>query len=205
MSFFSNKSEKLIEQELLELYSQMFSQLPTGMTLKQARKEVKKMIKACKKEAKKEGDNIPNCGDLMLHAAELGVAYAKKRVEEAREEGATDEDIREYWNLHYLQRRMVIWSENVFRYAEFLSAKKEENLSSEVAGKRIRKMFPIYGNPKDTSDIYVSYDDRPLPNELRGRVDMYRQKHGAEMIQKKASKYSSYNAFIRTEIKKGNL
>lgn len=204
-SDFSKLSPKKIERGLKEMYSLMLSQLPTGMTLKQAKVEVKKAVKLCKKEAKKEGDNLPNCGNLMFQAAELGVPSAKRRIEEARKEGATDEDIREYWNLHYLQRRMVIWSENVFRLANFISFQEDHGLTPEVARDKTKKMFPIYGDPKDIRDFHVSYDDRPLPNELRSRVDIYREKHGAEVILKKVSKYSSFNAFVRVEIKKGKL
>lgn len=183
----------------------MLSQFPTGMSLKQAKAEVKKAIKLCKNEAKKEGDDLPNCGDLMFQAAELGVPDAKRRIKEARNEGATDKDIREYWNLHYLQRRMVIWSENIFRLANFISLREDHDLIPEEAGVKNRKIFPIYGDPKDIRNFYVSQDDRPLPNELRGRVDRYREKHGAEVILKKVLKFSSYNAFIRAEIEKGKL
>ncbi len=187
------------------MYSLMLSQMPTGMTFRQARKEVKKMIKACKEEAKRDGDNLPNCGDLFFQAAKAGLPDAKRRVEEARNEGATDRDIREYWNLHYLQRRMVIWSENVFRLANFMSFREDHGLSPDEAGIKVRKMFPIYGDPKETRDYYISHDDRPLPNELRARVDIYREKHGADVIQKKVSEYSSFNAFIRAEVRKGKL
>jgi len=204
MSSFSIKSKKLIERELLQLYSQMFSQLPIGWTLEQARKEVKKAIKACKIQAKKEGtDNLgKNFGNGILKAYELGIPSAKRIVEKARKEEVNDEDIRKYWNLHDLQRRMVVWSENVFRYSTFLTA-REEGLSPDEAIIKQRKMFPMYGDPEDTR--HTSGDDRPLPHELRGRVDVYREKYEAEIIQKMVSKYSSYNAFIRAEIKKGNL
>lgn len=204
MSSFSIKSKKLIERELLQLYSQMFSQLPIGWTLEQARKEVKKAIKAYEIQAKKErtDDLRKNFGNWILKAYELRIPNAMRIVEKARKEGANDEDIRKYWNLHDLQRRMVVWSENVFRYSTFLAA-REEGLSPDEAIIKQRKMFPMYGNPEDTR--HTSGDDRPLPHELRGRVDVYREKHEAEIIQKKVSKYSSYNAFIRAEIKKGNL
>lgn len=205
MSFFSNKSEKFIERELLDLYFQMFSQLPMGWTLEQAREEVKKAIAVCKKQAKEEGTDIlpEDFGDLLLRDADSEYdPIAKKIVEKARKEGATDEDIRKYWNMHDLQRRMVIWSENVFRYSVYLSAIEEE-LSPDEAIIKQRKMFPMYGDPEDTR--HTSGDDNPLPHELRGRVDVYREKHGAEIMQKKVSKYSSYNAFVRAEIKNGNL
>lgn len=113
MSIFSKwfKNSQSIERELEEMYSQMLSQLPTGMSLEQARKEVRKAIIVCKEQAMKEGtSDLPdNFGNLLIQAAESGDPKAKKIVDKARKEGATDEDIREFWNLNDLQRRMVLW------------------------------------------------------------------------------------------------
>lgn len=198
MSFF------YIEKELEELYSQMLSQVHTGMTLEQARNEVQKAIDLCKEQAAKEGtaDLPDNYGDLLIQATESGDPKAKKIVDKARKEGSTDEDVREFWNLNDLQRRMVIWSENVFRYSTFKCVKKD-GLTADDAMVQVRKMFPMYGDPDDTSN--TSGDDRPLPHELRGRVDRYRKKSGAAYIMDKVKQFTTYNAFVRDEIRKGNL
>ncbi|MCJ7457750.1 MAG: hypothetical protein MUP17_02010 [candidate division Zixibacteria bacterium] len=200
-----------IEREVEEMYSQMFSQLSDGMTLKQAREKVKEAIKLCKKEAKKEGTaNLPdNYGDLLIQAAETGDPKAKKIVDKARKEGATYEDIREFWNLSDLIRRMVRWSENVFRtsmamslWKPGLSKDEEKQIATEI-----RKSFPMYGDPDDTR-VTIG-DDRPLPHELKARVDRWRIKlisvEGEEKIKEKINKYSSFNALVRDEIRKGNL
>jgi len=200
-----------IEKDLEEMYSEMLSRLPTGMPFEQAREEVKKGIQLCKEQAKKEGtaDLPDNYGDLLIQATESGEKAAKRIVDKARGEGATDEDIREFWNLNDLQRRMVIWSENLHRTAMAMSlwkpglTKDEEEKVAET----IRKSFPKYGNPDDTS--VTSGDDRPLPHELRARVDRWRIKiiseEGEDRIRDKISKYSTFNALIREEIRKGNL
>jgi len=204
-------SQSNIERDLEEMYSEMLSRLPTGMTFEQARKEVKKAIQLCKEQAKKEGtSDLPdNYGDLLVRAAESGELTAKRIVDKARGEGATDEDIREFWNLNDLQRRMIIWSENLHRTAMAMSlwkpglAKDEE----EKVAATIWKTFPKYGDPDDTS--ITSSDDRPLPHELRGRVDIWRIKiiseEGEDRIREKIRKYSTFNALIREEIRKGNL
>ena len=44
-----------------------------------------------------------------------------------------------------------------------------------------------------------------LPPELRGRVDIYREKLGAQKILSLAKEYESYNAFLRDKIKEGQL
>lgn len=214
MSMFSKwfkHSQSNIEKNLEKIYSEMLSQLPTGMTFEQARKEVKKAIQLCKEQARKEGtaDLPANYGDLLIQTADSGEQTAKTIVDKARVEGATDEDIREFWNLNDLQRRMVIWSENLHRTAMAMSLWKPglpRNEEEKVAA-TIRKTFPKYGDPDDT--IVTSGDDRPLPHELRGRVDRWRIKiiseEGEDRIRERINNYSTFNALIREEIRKGNL
>lgn len=193
-----------LESELEEVYSQMLSRLPTGMTLKQARKQVKEAINACKEHARKEGTaNLkPNFGDILIKAAASGEESAKRIVNKARKDGATDEDIRELWNMDDLQKRMIVWSENTFHYASFIEFKKN-GLNDDEAMVEVRKMFPMYGNPDDTR--HSSGDDRPLSHALRGRVDAFREKKEALYIKTKVEEYSSYNAYVREEIRNGNL
>jgi len=64
-------------------------------------------------------------------------------------------------------------------------------------------MYPMYGDPSDTR--HTCGDDRPLPHELRSRVDRYHEKWGAAIIEKRSSGYTTYNAFVRAEIKHGRL
>ena len=82
-----------IARELEEMYSQTFSRLSTGWTLKRARQEVQQS----------QG------------------SVSAKEWWKRRQEGATDEDIREFLNLNDLQRRMVVWPEMMFRYSYYLS------------------------------------------------------------------------------------
>jgi hypothetical protein len=209
-----------IEKVLEEDYTNMLSQLPTGMTVGQVRSMVKEAIKGCKRNAAKEGtDKLPgNYGDLLIQAAESGDPDAKKIVERARNEGATDEDIREWWNLHDLQRRMVVWSEDLFRVARLSELAKsmrtnhvsEPNFSEAEEDEmiaRLWKTFPKYRNdPTDTR--FASGDDRPLPHELKGRVDRWRIKminEHPEKYEEMMDRYSSFNAMVRDEIRKGNL
>jgi len=216
IEYLKEYSLSIIEKDLKEIYSEMLSQLSTGMTFKQARKEVKAAIQLCKEQAKKEGttDLPDNYGDLLIKGAESGEPTAKRIVDKARGEGATNEDIREFWNLNDLQRRMVIWSENLHRVAMAASLLKplwesgqhSEDEEEKVAA-TIRKTFPMYGDPDNTS--VTSGDDRPLPHELRGRVDRWRIKiineEGEDILREKISKYSTFNSLIREEIRKGNL
>ena len=196
------KSPREIEEDMVEFYSQMLRHLYPS--LDEARNEVKKIIESCKEIAKKDGtDDLPeNFGDLIMKGYESGDPKSKKLVEKACNEGATDEDIKKWWNLHDLERRMMISIDNIFRGSLFYKA-KDEGLSSDEAAERVRKTFPMYGNPEDTSKL--TRDDRLIPHELRDRVNVYLSKHRTSVIQNKLTNYSSFNVFIRAEIRLGNL
>ncbi len=197
-----------VEKEVEELYSRIMFQEGTGMTQKQARVSVREAIALCKAQSIKEGTaSLPNdYGDLLLKATESGDPDSKTIVDKARNEGATDDDIREYWNLPDLMRRMVHWSENVFRVS-FTMGQWDHDLSKNEAAIQIRKAFPMYGDP---ADVHVtSGEDRPLPQELRGRVDRWRMRiineRGGDRLKAQLEKYSSFNALVREEIRRGNL
>lgn len=191
--------EKELEDFYASVYQNLFEMLPT-----EARRTVRDIIAACKQKGREEGtaDLPENFGDFLLLQAREGIPEALRIVEKARKEGARDEDIAEWWNLHDLQRRMVLWSEEVFRYASFKNF-LAQGIDADEAMRRVRQIFPMYG---DHSDItHASGDDRPLPNEVRGRVDQYREKHSAESILQRVSQHSTYNAFVRAEIRSGHL
>lgn len=192
-----------VERDLEDTYASVLSTIP-GWSLRRVRAEVRKAIRMCKEQAQKEGtDRLPEgFGDWLIEAAGSGAPPAARIVERARREGARDADIREWWNLAEWQRRMVLWSEQAFRYAAYLAG-LEESLPHDAAMMRVRMTFPMYGDPEDTSR--VSGDDRALPNELRARVDAYRERHGAAVIEERIRHHSSYNAFVRHEMTNGRL
>ena len=111
--------------------------------------------------------------------------------------------IREWWNMPDLARRMVLLSEDTFRHAVFLHAQEEDGLTPEEAAARVRRKFPMYGNPDDNRS--PSGEDRPLPHELRGRIDAFRQRHTAQEIDAEIAGFSSYNAFVRDAIRRKGI
>ena len=157
-------AEKKLETELEELYTKAYASY-SAIPISQARRDVRKAIWACKEEARREGtDRLPdNFGTLLVTKTEDLHAMGVTIIENATLNGASNEDIEEWWNLHDLQRRMVIWHENVIRYANFLSF-REDGLSADEAMARIRAMLPMYGDPNDTA--HTTGDDRPLRYEL---------------------------------------
>lgn len=205
MSLFSRLfrgRQSAIERELHEMYVQMLCMV-AGYSPADAEQAVSEAIAMCKQQGAAEGtaDLPEDFGDRMIDAARMGEPKSQRIVEKARREGATDDDIKEWWNLPDLSRRMVLWSENIFRYSVFLHAKNDDGLSADDAPARVHKTFPIYGDPQDTSKL--SGDNRPLPHELRGRIDSYKQVHDAEYIADQVKNFSSYNAFVRHAIQNG--
>jgi hypothetical protein len=191
-----------IEHELQEMYAGMLCML-AGWTPKEAEQAVSEAIGMCKQQGKAGGTAHlpPDFGDRLIEAARTGEPKSKRIVEKAHGEGASEDDIREWWNLPDISRRMVLWSEDLFRYTVFLHARNDDGLSAEDAAARVHKMFPIYGDPEDASKL--SGDNRPLPHEIRGRVDSYKQTYGAEYIAEQVRNFTSYNAFVRHAIAKG--
>ena len=64
----------------------------------------------------------------------------------------------------------------------------------------------IYGDPDDPSQ--PTGDDKVLPRELKDRVNRYIEKRehtDKDEFKKEIEDSSSFNAFIRKEIKRGNL
>ena len=197
-----SRSEEM-EHQLEDLYAETHHNL-FGTPPAEARRMIRDVISKCKKQGIEEGtaDLSENLGDILIAQAEEGTPAALRIVGKARNEGARDQDIAEWWNLHDLQRRMVVWSEEVFRYANFRSF-LEQGLDADEAMRRVRRIFPMYGDPRDTT--HVTGEDRPLPHDLRGRVDAYREKYGAEATQGWSGGYSTFNAFVRAEIGRGKL
>ena len=154
-------------------------------------------------------------GKQILEAARAGKEPARSIVNAARREGARDEDIEEWWDFSEQQRQRILFSENTFRYSMFLMLLEEEGKSDDEAALMVKKTFPIYGKTGDeeaeTKDVHACKDlgltgeSRMLPPELRGRVDIYREKMGAPEILSLAKEYESYNAFLRDKIKEGKL
>ena len=201
----ASETDSSLEKQCEELYASLF--ISFGYTDERAREEVRKVIAECKAQAKAEGwEKRPEkFGNWLLENAKLGNTMAIKIVEKARRNGVRDEDISNYWNMKEWERRLLIWYDNIFRiagYEKFLN----EGLSEDLAVKKLNKSFPYYGDPDDSSKC--SGEDRPLPYEIKDRVNSYMIKCGFsnfEEIEAKLRNYSSVNAFIRAEMRKGAL
>jgi len=194
-----------IQTQLEKLYVPMFQMM--GMTTAKAKSTFRDLYRQAENEAKAEGSiNLPtNLGDVLLQN-EGSRPETQSMLAKRRKEGVRDEDIRWWMNRHELDRKMMTKFDDMSKFALFLKLLQEDRLSEEEAGRQVKKYFPIFGDSDDTSTS--SGDDRPLPFELKDRINFYVQARS----QKDPAKYkedmarsSSFNALIRKEIKAGNV
>jgi polyhydroxyalkanoate synthesis regulator phasin len=202
-SLFGGSSD--IERQLEETYVSMFVAV-RGMSQSEARNMVRDMIQQVKEEAEKEGTSKvpPNFGDILIDSEnkeqQIGTMLRKRR-----KEGVRDEDIRWWWNMHDLERRLLAKDDEVSRLASFIHH-QQEGKSSEQAADLVKKYFPIFGDPDDISTS--SGDDRPLLYELKDRINIYiqhRATNDSDNYKSDIESSSSFNALVRREIRNGRL
>lgn len=195
MGFF-NKYNKT-EQAILELYSKL---LPGTGNM------VQEMLDTAIAESKKEGlyNLAPNLGDVFLERekAEAGV---KEKFKKKREEGVKDTDIRWWFNLNDIERKMMLKVDELNRMVLFMEVLKQGKTEDE-AESAVRKAHPIYGDLDD--ETHGKGDDRPLPFELKDRINIYIQKRfesNPEQYKKEIEGSSTFNALVRKEIRDGKI
>ncbi len=151
-------------------------------------------------ESVREGtiDLPENFGDLVLQKEtedeEVRMLMAKKR-----EDNVLDADIRWWWNMDDIQRRMIVKIDQKNRGDELRKLVELYGFSEGEAGLVLRKTNPVYGEPGGEEG-----DDRPLPYELMGRITDYMKTLPAGGMNA-LKQFPSFNAFIREEFRKGSL
>jgi hypothetical protein len=122
-----------------------------------------------------------------------------------RREGARDEDIRVWWNMPDLDRRMMLYFDEAYRVALYVE-RREYGHSCDEASARVWKCFAMYGDPDDTSKS--SGEDRPIPYELKIRVNAYmvkRMQQDPVGYKAEIEGASTFNALVRKWIRNGQL
>lgn len=194
-----------IEQQLERQYIPTFQKM--GMPPLQAKSIIHDLYKQAENEARNEGSiNLPmNMGDILLEKESIDEGI-KSMLAKRRKEGVRDEDIRWWMNRHELDRKMMARINDMFKFAMFLKLTKADGLSDAAATTEVKKSFTIFGDPDDTSTSIG--DDKPLPSELKYRIDTYIWKRSVsdpEKFKEDMRKSTSFNALIRQELRKGNI
>lgn len=198
----TSEIEKQLEQQYIPFFQQAM-----GMPENYAEEIFKAIIKEQKEVAEREGtDKFPErFGEVLLQQEkadpDVREAFAQKRAE-----GVTDNDILLWWNMHDLERRMVIKVDEMNRSILFEKLVQKDKVEEEKAAGVVAKNYPIYGDPD--FQVLGGKEDRPLPFELKWRVNQYvnkRKQEDANKFQKELDKASSFNAILRKAIEKGEL
>ena len=198
MGFFSKYNG--IEKELLETYSKLFA----DMGLPDSQKMAGDILDQAIENSKKEGHyNLKNVGDTLLEK-EKSSGSRNQNFENKRKEGVRDEDIKWWFNLNDVERRMMLKIDEFHRMSLFVH-EVESGKTEEEADKTVRKYHPIFGDLND--ETHGNGDNRPLPLELKDRINIYIEKQGIgnPEFKKEIDTSSTFNALIRKEIKTGNI
>jgi hypothetical protein len=193
-----------IEGNLRETYISFY--LSMGFPNKEATETAEQLLARAKEKSKQcKTDNIPeNAGDVLL-ANESSDENVRAMLAEKRKEGVTNDDFRWWWNMHDLERRMMLEFDELNKLLA-VGEKKQSGLSDEEAAAEAMSVFPVYGEHDDLSN--TSEENRPLPFELKDRVNLYVEKRSSDdlyLFRADVAQYKTFNAFVRDQIAKGNL
>ncbi|MBN2241358.1 MAG: hypothetical protein JW793_01615 [Acidobacteria bacterium] len=197
-----SESEKRLEPQYVSFFRESMN-----MPEEVARDIFKAFVKEQREAAQREGtDRFPESfGDILLEREQsdekVRDAFAPKRAE-----GVTDEDIALWWNMHDLERRLIIKVDEMNRILLFESLVQKGGVSEPDAARMVAKRFPVYG---DTEHLVLeNEDDRPLPFELKWRVNRYMtEKTEADPVgfRKEMEASTSLNALLRRALRQGKL
>jgi len=176
------------------------------ISLPQAQVTFLKLLEQAKQESLdlKTSKFPENYGRVLL-AKETKDLRIQAMLASRRNEGVTDEDILWWWNLHDLERRMMLKVDEQRRTTQYLRF-RQAGLSKGEAGEQVRRFFPTYGDPDDKAE--VSAEHNHLPPELKRRIDRYIQKRleiDGDGLKKEMEASTTFNALVRREIKNGKL
>jgi hypothetical protein len=110
-----------------------------------------------------------------------------------------------WWNIHDIERRFLLAQDDTARLALFMRLLKDGH-DKERAAVEVRRTHPTYG---DLDDLALGPgDDRPLPFELKDRINVYmvaRADADAEGYKRDMDSSSSFNAIVRRDVRLGKI
>jgi hypothetical protein len=191
------------------LESQYISFFQESMNMPQevAREIFQSLVKEQKEAARREGTDLfpERFGEILVEREptdeKVKDAFAPKRAE-----GVTDEDVVFWWNMHDLERRMICKIDEMNRILLFEKLVHDGGFKEPEAARMVAKRFPIYGDPNHL--VLESDDDRPLPFELKWRVNQYitaKVNADPDKFQEEVEASTSLNALLRNAIRQGEL
>jgi hypothetical protein len=196
---FKDQLERQLEQVYIPIYRGM------GMSEHEARGTFKVWLTDAKEQVAKGNRFVArdNFGSdlLRLEATDPEVANYLNAL---RSEGVLDKDILWFWNMPTLARVMLMrnfeWHVGAMYQGQLRQGRSPEQARIEVC-----RHHAYYGNPGAEGE---KGEDRPIPFELKDRVDTYtmsRQTTDFETFARQMRESSSFNALVRREMRAGRL
>ena len=196
------EAEKRLEPQYISYFRESM-----GMPEEVAREIFKAMANDQKEAAGREGtDRLPELfGEILLDREKTDETvrgtFAPKRAE-----GVTDEDIAFWWNMHDLERRMICRVDEMNRILLFDKLMQDSGMPEAEAAQMVAKRYPIYGDPEHL--VFGTDDDRPLPFELKWRVNRYmteKTSADSDKFHEEVEASTSLNALLRRALRQGEL
>ncbi|MBN2317568.1 MAG: hypothetical protein JXR49_00740 [Acidobacteria bacterium] len=197
-----SETERNLEPQYVSYFKESMS-----MPEEVAREIFKTFVAEQKAAARREGtDRFPELfGSILLEREQTDEkvrnAFAPKRAE-----GVTDEDILLWWNMHDLERRLICKVDEMNRILLFEKLMQSNDMTEIEAARQVARLLPVYGDPEHL--ILETDDDRPLPYELKWRVNRYiteRTKAEPDEFQKEVEATTSLNALLRMAVRQREL
>ena len=186
--------EKRLEPQYISFFQESMS-----MPEEVAREIFKAFVEEQKEAARREGtDRLPESFGEILLEHERTDEKVKNAFASKRAEGVTDEDIAFWWDMHDLERRMICKVDEMNRILLFEKLVRSDGVAEPEAARMVAKRFPIYGDPNHL--VLETEDDRPLPFELKWRVNRYmteRTQSDPEKFHEEVEASTSLNAILR--------
>jgi hypothetical protein len=196
------ETEKRLEPQYVSFFRESMS-MPEEL----AREIFKAFAEEQKEAAHREGtDRFPESFGTILLERERTDEEVRKAFAPKRAEGVTDEDITLWWNMHDLERRMICKVDEMNRILLFEKLVRGDGIAEPEAARIVAKRFPVYGDPDHL--VLGTDDDRPLPFELKWRVNRYiteRAKADPDGFQEETEASTSLNALLRNAVRQGKL
>lgn len=149
---------------------------------------------------------MPSSDPLVINV----IFQVRASLPEKRKDGVKDADVIFWWSMLGVERRLVMnYDELLLNH--LLHEETEKGTKHEEAISKIFKKLPIYAESTNLKSSLIGQrfsrpgeDDAPLPYELSFRIDMWL--HGSapkdrEELQRELQQSSSFNAFIRKQIR----
>ncbi|MBI4708699.1 MAG: hypothetical protein HY764_00650 [Candidatus Portnoybacteria bacterium] len=208
MGFFSKYNDT--EQSLLNYYIEFFTN--TGIPSPSV--TAGQLLDRAIEESKKYGTYyLPhNFGDIILGESkakedrfEKAAQIFRRKLDYKKQEGVRNDDIKKWWNLYDVERKMQEQVDLFYQTALLISL-NERGLSEGERVLELQKAYPIYGEATLAQNIPEG-DDKPLPFELKDRVNIFLEKYvgNSEKLKSELNNFSSLNAFIRDKVKQGEI